>query len=88
VSASVARQRRLDHCRHINSEHFIGVVGVAYAAGFVVAQWEWGNWFTFSTLIWVFLSYYLRGGIYTMPEFLEGRYNPTGRYLFAVWFIV
>ncbi len=69
---------------NISTEHFIGMVGIAYAAGFVVAQWEWGNWFTFSALIWVFLPYYLRGGIYTMPEFLEKRFNPTCRYIFAV----
>ena len=69
---------------NISTEHFIGMVGAAYAAGFVLAQWEWGNWFTFSVLIWIFLPYYLRGGIYTMPEFLERRYNKACRYLFAV----
>ena len=40
---------------NISTEHFIGMIGVAYAVGFVVAQWEWGNWFTFSALIWIFL---------------------------------
>lgn len=69
---------------NISTEHFIGMVGAAYAAGFVLAHWEWGNWFTFSVLIWIFLPYYLRGGIYTMPEFLERRYNKACRYLFAV----
>lgn len=69
---------------NISTEHFIGMVGAAYAVGFVVAQWEWGNWFTFSALIWIFLPFYLRGGVYTMPEFLERRYNKTCRYLFAV----
>ena len=69
---------------NISTEHFIGMIGVAYAVGFVVAQWEWGNWFTFTALIWVFLPYYIRGGLYTMPEFLERRYNPACRYLFAV----
>jgi SSS family solute:Na+ symporter len=73
---------------NISTEHFIGMIGVAYAVGFVVAQWEWGNWFTFSALIWVFLPYYLRGGLYTMPEFLERRYNPTCRYVFAVCSLV
>ena len=53
-----------------------------------MAQWEWGNWFTFSALIWIFLPYYIRGGLYTMPEFLERRYNPTCRYLFAVCSLV
>ncbi len=73
---------------NISTEHFIGMVGIAYAVGFVVAQWEWGNWFTFSVLIWIFLPYYIRGGLYTMPEFLERRYNPTCRYLFAVCSLV
>ena len=73
---------------NISTEHFIGMIGVAYSVGFVVAQWEWGNWFTFSALIWIFLPYYIRGGLYTMPEFLERRYNPTCRYLFAICSLV
>jgi len=73
---------------NISTEHFIRMIGVAYAVGFVVAQWEWGNWFTFTALIWVFLPYYIRGGLYTMPEFLERRYNPACRYLFAVCSLV
>ena len=73
---------------NISTEHFIGMVGAAYAVGFVVAQWEWGNWLTFSALIWIFLPYYLRGGVYTMPEFLERRYNKTCRYLFAICSLV
>lgn len=73
---------------NISTEHFIGMIGVAYAVGFVVAQWEWGNWFTFSALIWIFLPFYIRGGLYTMPEFLERRYNSTCRYLFAICSLV
>lgn len=73
---------------NISTEHFIGMIGIAYVVGFVVAQWEWGNWFTFSALIWIFLPFYLRGGLYTMPEFLERRYNPACRYLFAVCSLV
>jgi solute:Na+ symporter, SSS family len=73
---------------NISTEHFIGMIGAAYAVGFVLAQWEWGNWFTFSALIWVFLPYYIRGGLYTMPEFLERRYNATCRYLFAICSLV
>ena len=73
---------------NISTEHFIGMVGVAYAVGFVVAQWEWGNVVAFSALIWIFLPYYIRGGLYTMPEFLERRYNAHCRYLFAVCCLV
>lgn len=73
---------------NISTEHFIGMVGVAYGVGFVVAQWEWGNVITFSALIWIFLPFYIRGGLYTMPEFLERRYNAHCRYLFAVCCLV
>ncbi len=73
---------------NISTEHFIGMIGIAYAVGFVVAQWEWGNWFTMTALIWIFLPYYIRGGLYTMPEFLERRYNKTCRYLFAICSLV
>lgn len=73
---------------NISTEHFIGMVGVAYGVGFVVAQWEWGNVVTFSFLIWMFLPFYIRGGLYTMPEFLERRYNAHCRYLFAVCCLV
>ena len=73
---------------NISTEHFIGMVGIAYAVGFVVAQWEWGNVVTFSALIWIFLPFYIRGGLYTMPEFLERRYNPHCRYFFAVCSLV
>lgn len=69
---------------NISTEHFIGMAGAAYAVGFVVAQWEWGNWFTLSVLLWIFLPFYLRGGVYTMPEFLERRFNKTCRYIFAI----
>src|SRR5262249_18593249 len=37
-----------------------------------------------SLLILVFLPYYVRTGLYTMPEFLERRYNPACRYIFAL----
>ncbi|MBX7210591.1 MAG: sodium/solute symporter [Verrucomicrobiaceae bacterium] len=73
---------------NISTEHFIGMVGVAYGVGFVVAQWEWGNVITFSFLIWMFLPFYVRGGLYTMPEFLERRYNAHCRRLFAVCCLV
>jgi SSS family solute:Na+ symporter len=73
---------------NISTEHFIGMVGIAYGVGFVVAQWEWGNVITFSALIWIFLPFYIRGGLYTMPEFLERRYNAHCRYVFAVCCLV
>lgn len=73
---------------NISAEHFIGMIGIAYSVGAVVALWEWATVLTFSLLIWVFLPYYMRGRLYTMPEFLERRYNRTCRALFALISIV
>jgi SSS family solute:Na+ symporter len=41
-----------------------------------------------SVLIWIFLPFYMRGGVYIMPEFLERRYNRACRYLFAICSLV
>ena len=72
----------------ISSEHFIANVGGAYQHGIVLAAGSWNTWIIYSLLIWVFLPYYVRTGIFTMPEFLERRYNSTCRYIFAVFLIV
>lgn len=69
---------------NISAEHFVGMIGSAYAVGLVVANLEWGNWLTYTLLVWVFLPYYMRSGLFTMPEFLERRYNRTCRYIYAV----
>src|SRR6266550_6881451 len=68
----------------ISSEQFISNVSVAYKYGIVPAAADWNAWIIYSLLILIFLPYYIRTGIYTMPEFLERRYNSTCRYIFAV----
>jgi SSS family solute:Na+ symporter len=72
----------------ISTEQFISNVGGAYKHGIVVATGDWNAWIIYSLLILVFLPYYVRTGLYTMPEFLERRYNSTCRYIFAVASIV
>ena len=68
----------------ISSEQFISNVGAAYKHGIVVAAGDWNAWIIYSLLIFIFLPYYVRTGVYTMPEFLERRYNAACRYIFAV----
>ncbi len=68
----------------IATEHFVAQVGAAYARGIVIAAFGWNVWIVYTLLIWIFLPYYMRTGLYTMPEFLERRYNPWARYIFAV----
>lgn len=69
----------------VSSDHFIAQVGAGYTHGIVIAAFGWNAWIVYSLLIWVFLPYYMRTGLYTMPEFLERRYNPAARYIFAVF---
>ena len=73
---------------NISTEHFIGMVGWGFLYGMAVAHWEWGNVATFTLLIWVFLPFYMRGKVATMPEFLERRFNSFCRYIYAVVTIV
>src|SRR6476660_4766021 len=72
----------------ISSETFIANVGIAYQYGMVVATQSWNAWIIYSIFLFVFLPYYVRSGLYTMPQFLELRYNSTCRYLFATSLIV
>ena len=68
----------------ISSEQFISNTSAAYKFGIVPAAGDWNAWIIYSLLILIFLPYYIRTGIYTMPEFLERRYNTACRYIFAV----
>ena len=68
----------------ISSEQFISNVSGAYKFGIVLSAGDWNVWIIYSLLLLIFLPYYVRTGIYTMPEFLERRYNSTCRYIFAV----
>src|SRR5947209_8609618 len=68
----------------ISSEQFISNVSIAFKEGIVPAAADWNAWIIYSLLILIFLPYYIRTGIYTMPEFLERRYNSACRYIFAI----
>lgn len=72
----------------ISSDHFIAQVGAGYTNGIVIAAFGWNAWIVYTLLIWIFLPYYMRTGLYTMPEFLERRYNSASRYLFAVFCVI
>ena len=68
----------------ISSEQFVGEVGYAYKLGMPVVNWEWLIFPSLSIFLWIFLPMYVRGRITTMPEYLERRYGPTARTLYAV----
>jgi SSS family solute:Na+ symporter len=64
---------------NIGSEHFIGLAGTGAASGMAVGHFEWLASIILLILGWVFVPFYLRSNVYTMPEFLERRYNSTCR---------
>ena len=72
----------------ISSEHFIANVGIAYLYGMAAATGSWNSWIIYSIFLFVFLPYYVRNGLYTMPQFLERRYNATCRYLYAASLVI
>jgi solute:Na+ symporter, SSS family len=65
---------------NISSEHFIGLAGSGASSGLAVGSFEWLAVFMCMILGWVFVPFYLRSGVYTMPEFLERRYGPACRW--------
>ncbi|MDR0891804.1 MAG: sodium:solute symporter [Mediterranea sp.] len=63
---------------NIGSEHLIGLAGAGASSGMAMAHWEIQGWMIL-ILGWVFVPFYTRSMVYTMPEFLERRYNPQSR---------
>ena len=68
---------------NIGSEHLIGLAGSGASSGMAMAHWEIQGWMIL-ILGWVFVPFYTRSMVYTMPEFLERRYNPQSRTILSV----
>ena len=70
---------------NISTEQFVGMSGNAAShVGLAIASYEWMAAITLVIVAFAFLPYFLRTGIYTMPEFLEVRYSVTARTIMAV----
>ncbi len=68
---------------NIGSEHLVGLAGTGASSGVAVAQFEIIASLILLLLGWFFVPFYLRSGVYTMPEFLELRYAPAVRWYLA-----
>src|SRR5437667_4961350 len=68
---------------NIGSEHLVGLAGTGAASGLAVGHFEWLACFMLLLLGWLFVPFYLRSGVYTMPEFLERRFNSAARWYFT-----
>jgi len=73
---------------NIGSEHLVGLAGTGAASGVAVGQFEVLASLILLILGWLFVPFYLRSGVYTMPEFLERRYSPEARWYLSIISII
>ncbi|HOD95723.1 MAG TPA: sodium:solute symporter [Candidatus Hydrogenedentes bacterium] len=68
---------------NIGSEHLVGLAGAGAKSGVAMAHYELHAW-CLLMLGWVLVPFYYRAGIYTVPEFLERRFNPACRWILSL----
>ena len=68
---------------NIGSEHIVGLAGQGATTGMAMAHWELHAW-VIMLLAWVFVPFYYRSGVYTIPEFLERRFSSKARWILSV----
>jgi len=73
---------------NISAEHFVGLAGSGYATGMAVGGYEWMAPFCLVPLITLFLPFYIKNKIFTVPEFLEERFGPGIRLFFSGFMVL
>ena len=68
---------------NVGSEHIVGLAGTGASSGVPLGHYELHSWCVL-LLGWVFVPFYLRSRLFTMPEFLELRYTPKARWFLSV----
>ena len=68
---------------NVGSEHIVGLAGTAASSGLVMGHYELHSWIVL-ILGWVFVPFYMRSMVFTMPEFLERRFNAKARRLLSI----
>src|SRR5437667_10405154 len=72
---------------NIGSEHIVGLAGSGAADGVALAHYELHAW-CLLVLAWVFVPFYMRSMVFTMPEFLERRFSSGSRYVLSIVSII
>ncbi len=72
---------------NIGSEHIVGLAGSGATDGVALAHYELHAW-CLLILAWVFVPFYARSLVFTMPEFLERRFSASSRYVLSVVSII
>lgn len=68
---------------NIGSEHVVGLAGQGAVSGMAMAHYELHAWIMVM-LAWIFVPFYYRTGVYTVPEFLEKRFGATARWILSL----
>jgi SSS family solute:Na+ symporter len=68
---------------NIGSEHLVGLAGSGATDGVAMAHYELHAW-CLLVLAWVLVPFYMRSRVFTMPEFLEKRFNGTSRWVLSL----
>jgi SSS family solute:Na+ symporter len=68
---------------NIGSEHVVGLAGAGATSGVALAHYELHAW-CLLVLGWVFVPFYMRSMVFTMPEFLERRFSTNSRYVLSI----
>ena len=68
---------------NVGSEHIVGLAGTGAKSGLAMGHYELHSWIVLM-LGWVFVPFYMRSKVFTMPEFLERRYNSKTRWLLSI----
>jgi len=72
---------------NIGSEHVVGLAGTGAESGMPMAHYELHAWIVL-LLGWLFLPFYMRSGAFTMPEFLEKRFDARSRWFLSIFSII
>src|SRR5690554_8123705 len=73
---------------NISAEQFIGMSGSGYAIGLAMASYEWTAAVVLIVVAKYFLPIFLKNNIYTMPQFLELRFDKRVRTVLAVFWLL
>jgi SSS family solute:Na+ symporter len=68
---------------NISTNNFLGFSGLGYSQGMAIAAFEWMTIFGLVALAFIFLPYYQKARVITLPEFLERRYDQRARILLS-----
>jgi SSS family solute:Na+ symporter len=73
------------YASNMSGASFVGLIGASYSHGLTIFHYEWTATLALIVFAAVILPVFLRGRLFTVPEYLEQRFEPRARTLYAVF---